>query len=233
MTAELDSAMRRQLRRRHAARAAGMPRAGWKICVNDPRAQARLGLDGPFVGWLNGARIVDAGGTYAVPPGARLMCEPEIAIRIGRADVAATPGGARMAIAALAPALEVVDYGRLSPELGVIVETSSFHDGAVIGGERPPSSAPVLSPECPVLLRNGTAAGVPDPGLVPADLSSIVRHVATSLASYGEELREGDWILSGACAAPMPARPGDVLSADFGPLGVVAVTIRREGEEEE
>ncbi|HEY2385548.1 MAG TPA: hypothetical protein VGK30_01185 [Candidatus Binatia bacterium] len=225
MTGELDSALRRQLRRRHAARAAGMPRAGWKICVNDPRAQARLGLGEPFVGWLNGARVVAAGGTYAVPHGARLMCEPEIAIRIGRADGATPP-----AIAALAPAFEVVDYGRLSPELGVVVETSSFHDGMVLGAERPPSAMPVLSAECPVLLRNGTPGGVPDPALVPADLVAIVRLVAAALAPYGEELREGDWILSGACAAPMPARPGDVLSADFGPLGVVAVTIRREGE---
>jgi 2-oxo-hept-3-ene-1,7-dioate hydratase len=229
MTAELDSAVRRQLRRRHAARAAGMPRAGWKICVNDPRVQARLGLAAPFVGWLNGARMLPSGATYPVPPGARFLCEPEIAIRVGRVDDATTLAGARAAIAALAPAFEVVDYGRLSPELGVIVETSSFHDGAVVGAARPPDATPALSTECPRLARNGEACGVADPTLVPADLALIVQLVARFLAPYGEELREGDWILSGACAAPIPARPGDDLTADFGPLGVVGVTMRQEG----
>src|SRR5690242_11635849 len=120
MTAELDSAMRRQLRRQHAARAAGMPRAGWKICVNDRHAQTRLGLDGPFVGWLNGARVIASGTSYLVPPGVRFACEPEIAIRIGTANEVRSVADARAAIAALAPALEVVDYARLSPELGVV-----------------------------------------------------------------------------------------------------------------
>ncbi len=230
MTAELDGAVRRQLRRRHAARAAGMPRAGWKICVNDPRVQARLRLDGPFVGWLNGARIVASGGAYPVPAGARFVCEPEIAIRIGRADDVTTLAGARAAIAALAPAFEVVDHGRLSPALGAVVETSSFHDGAVLGALRPPAAMPMLSRDCPRLTRNGEAAGTADPTLVPADLATTVLLVARFLAPYGEELRDGDWILSGACAAPVPAHPGDELTADFGPLGTVAVTMRREGE---
>ena len=230
MTAELESAMRRQLRRRHAARAAGMPRAGWKICINDPRVQARLGLDAPFVGWLNGARLIGSGGAYPVPSGARFACEPEIAIRIGRPGDLASLAGARAAIAALAPAFEVVDYRRASPELAVIVETSSFHDGAVLGEPRSSGSVPTLGPDCPRLLRNGESAGTADPTLVPADLATIVRHVAAFLGHLGEELREGDWILSGACAAPIPVGPGDDLTADFGPLGSVRVTLRGEAE---
>ena len=48
--ADLDAAMRRQLASFHEALATGMPRRGWKICVNDPRAQKSLGISAPFVG---------------------------------------------------------------------------------------------------------------------------------------------------------------------------------------
>lgn len=207
-----------------------MRRAGWKICVNDPRVQARLGLDAPFVGWLNGARVIASGGRYPVPDDARLACEPEIAIRIAAGGDPAAADGARAAIASVAPALEVVDYARISPELATIVETSSFHHGMVVGEPRPLAALPVLGPACPRLTRNGAAAGVPDASLVPADLAAIVAHVVACLRACGETLRPGDWILSGACAAPIPVAAGDEVVADFGSLGTARVTFGAPGE---
>lgn len=223
---DLDAPMRRQLARFHAAIAAGMPRVGWKICINDPRTQSRLGIDAPLIGPLNGSRVFASGDAYPVRSDARLACEPEIAIAIGGDGMLESLDGARAAIAALAPALELVNYGRLSPELAIVVETASFHDGVVLGAARPPASMPTLGPGCPRFTCNGTEAGRVDPTLVPADLAVIVQHVATFLARYGEALLPGDWILSGACAAAIPARVGDVVGADFGAtLGAVAVTI--------
>jgi hypothetical protein len=65
---DLDAPMRRQLARFHAAIAAGMPRVGWKICINDPRTQSRLGIDAPFVGPLNGTRVFTSGDAFLVSP---------------------------------------------------------------------------------------------------------------------------------------------------------------------
>lgn len=214
--------IRRQLARLADAIANGMPRVGWKICVNDPRAQKRLGLAEPFVGWLDGARIVASGERYPVRAGTRLACEPEIAIRIGAAEDSRNPEGG-FAITAAAPALEVIDYARASPDLATVVETSSFHDGVVLGRERSPDAAPQLSAECPRLTRNGETVGTTDPSLVAADLALIVHHVAEFLTSYGQGLRPGDLILSGACAAPVMVTSGDEIAADFGPLGIVRV----------
>jgi len=186
-----------------------MPRAGWKICVNDPRAQARLGLRAPFVGWMNGARVVASGASYATPPGARIACEPEIAIRVGRTGNPSSLDGARAAIAMLAPALEVVDYTGVPLTLDAIVTSASFHDGVVLGDRRPPTATPTLTADCPRVTRNGERVGPADPALVPADLATVVHHVAACLGRYGEELRAGDWILCGACAAPIRVAPGD------------------------
>lgn len=140
--------------------------------------------------------------------------EPEIAIRVGE-EVAS--------IAALAPALEIVDYTRGALTLAGIVESSSFHHGVVLGASRPPGFAPVLGAGCPRLLHDGVSAGTPDPALVPADLSEIVRLVAAFLDQHGQRLRAGDWILSGACTAPVRVAAGGRVEADFGTLGAVVV----------
>ena len=153
---------------------------------------------------------------------AKLACEAEIAIRLG-CDDPRSLAAARAGIAALAPALEVVDYGGLSTDLDVVVASASFHHGAVIGDARPSSDAPTIDAECPRVSLNGARVGVPDPTVVP-DLATIVVHVAETLTRYGERLRAGDWILSGACMAAMRVRAGDVVVADFGPLGAVDVT---------
>lgn len=91
------------------------------------------------------------------------------------------------------------------------------------GASGPPGSAPALGPGCPRLLHDGVPAGTPDPTLVPADLSEIVRLVAGFLDAHGQQLRAGDWILSGACTAPVRVAAGERVEADFDTLGGVAV----------
>jgi 2-keto-4-pentenoate hydratase len=222
VSAIFDAALRRQHERLRAALAAGMPRLGWKVCVNERGAQQRLGLAGPFAGFLDGGRRIVSGGA-CLPPALGAV-EPEIAIQTGAAVAAGTAlEDARRAIAALAPALEVVDYTRGGRTLEGVVESSSFHFGVVLGEPKPGARAPALGADCPRLLKNGAPAGEPDPSLVPADLAEIVVLVASSLARQGERLEAGDWILSGACTPPVRVAAGDAVSADFGALGRVAV----------
>jgi 2-keto-4-pentenoate hydratase len=209
-----EDAVRRQHERLGRALAAGMPRLGWKICVNEPTNLRRLGLARPFVGYLDGARRFDSGGTCPLGPGGVFAVEPEIAIQVGSGAAS---------VAALAPALEIVDYTRGAFTLAGVVESSSFHHGVVLGASRPPGSAPALGPGCPRLLHDGVPAGTPDPALVPADLSEIVRLVAAFLDEHGQGLCAGDWILSGAYTAPVHVAAGERVEADFGTLGAVAV----------
>lgn len=230
MRPAFETALVRQHERLRAALAAGMPRLGWKICVNERRARERLGLSAPFVGFLDGGRRL-ASGEVSPLPGTGAV-EPEIAIQVREAVAA---GGslaeARAAIGCLAPALEIVDYARGSPSLEGVVESSSFHYGVVLGEPRPTSRAPAIGADCPRLRKGGAPAGAPDASLVPADLAEIVRLVADFLARRGERLESGDWILSGACTSPVRVEAGDEVSADFGPLGSVSVRFAVRGEE--
>jgi 2-keto-4-pentenoate hydratase len=230
VTAGFDAALARQHERMRAALAAGMPRLGWKICVNERRARERLGLAAPFVGFLDGTRQLASGGVSPLPGVGAV--EPEIAIRVRSAVAAgASLGEARSAIGCLAPALEIVDYTLGSHSLAGVVESSSFHCGVVLGAPQPGARAPAIGAGCPHVCKGGARAGTPDPSLVPADLVEIVRLVAEQLARRGERLEAGDWILSGACTAPVRVDAGDEVSADFGPLGSVSVRFAAREEE--
>lgn len=219
-----DDAVRGQHARLASRLAEGMPRAGWKICVNDARMQRKLGLDTSFVGFLEGARRLSSGGRWSVDEGSILGVEPEIALRFGR-DVAAgdRTEAIRAAIEGAAPAIEVVDWRDARFDLATLAASSSFHAGFVVGDLRPFDQVPPIGQGCPRFARGEELLGLPDPDLVPADLLGLVARVAAFLGRFGQGIRAGDWLLSGACTNPARVEAGDVVEADFGGLGAVAV----------
>jgi len=212
-------AQHRHLRERLSA---GMPRLGWKIAINDPAMQRRLGIEGPLVGYLRGDASVAPGSVYRLGPGARGAAEVEIALRIGR-DVAAgaEPGVARAAIASLAPAIEVVDYSLPSEPLAALVEHDFFHRAVVLGDAVRAGAG--LEGVAPRVLRGGAEEERGDLGLIPGDLGDLVRLVAETLAPLGDGVRAGDVIISGALTRPLRVAPGDRIAADLGALGSVEV----------
>jgi 2-oxo-hept-3-ene-1,7-dioate hydratase len=64
-----------------------------------------------------------------------------------------------------------------------------------------------------VIEETGIAAGVLNH---PA---TGVAWLANKIAPYEEQLHAGDIVLSGSFTRPTLPRPGDVLHADYGPLG--------------
>ena len=68
-----------------------------------------------------------------------------------------------------------------------------------------------------VIEETGLAAGVLNH---PA---TGVAWLANKIARYDEELRAGDLVLSGSFTRPTTAARGDVLHADFGPLGTISL----------
>ncbi len=63
------------------------------------------------------------------------------------------------------------------------------------------------------------------PARVPNEFSAIVLAVASTLAAHGEQLRKGDWIITGAATKPAPVAPGDEIKVDMGVLGSLVLTI--------
>ena len=225
-------ALREGLRRQKAelARrlAGGMPRAGWKVCVNDARMQKKLGLSGSFAGFLDGSRALRSGDAWTVGEGSVLGIEPEIAIRFRAAvRVGSSLEAIRVAIDGIAPAIEIVDWKDARFDLEALAASSSFHAGFVVGEFLSLEHAPVIGPGCPLLRRGDEVLGVPDASLVPADLAALVAHVAACLDEMGEGIEAGDTVIGGACTNPARVEGGDVVEADFGALGAVVVRFVR------
>jgi 2-keto-4-pentenoate hydratase len=221
-------ALERQLARWRAARAAGMPRRGWKVGINVPEIQVRLGLGHPLVGWIDGHAVVESGACLEPNPGAKWHVEAELAIRLANAvDPALGPDAARACVADVAPALEIVDYSHPAGDLETIIEHSMFHAGCVVGVSRPVDAASELGARWPVLRVAGQQGPAPRADLVPSQLGSLVHFVAELLSLFGEGLEAGDLLLSGSYMARAVAlAPHSEAQADFGPLGVVSVELR-------
>jgi 2-oxo-hept-3-ene-1,7-dioate hydratase len=209
----IDRAMKAQLRRWRDLMVVGMPRLGWKIGFNDTRVLGRLGLDGPLIGWLDGGRALRSGDTYALRPGTRVALEAEVAVRVG--------GGG--AVAAVAPAFELVNYSLPANALDGMIEHDLFHEAVVFGRETLP--VPIVEESWPVVRKNGVEVARRDPAMLVLQPPRALRDVATTLARYGEQLETNDWLILGTLIPPVPVHAGDAIEADFGPLGRVTVGI--------
>ncbi len=224
---QLRAGMARQVEAYHGALAEGMPRLGWKVGINDPAAQQRLGLTGIIVGWMDGRRLIPAGGEYAPPAGARPRVEAETAILLG-ADVGpgATAAEARSAIAAVSPAIEFVNTAKPLAPIEELLANDILHDAVMLGSSmKAEAAAGLVATGFPVAKLNGEVARVGLPGRYPDDLAEIVAHVAAVLGANGETLRAGDWIIGGSYIDPFDIAGGDAVEVEFGPLGRLAFTV--------
>lgn len=220
----LDEGIRDQFREFHRRLAGGMPRAGWKICINDRRVQKKLGLEASFVGFLDGSRVLASGDVWPAGAGSVLGVEPEFAIRFRSGVRGGASGDAiRAAIAGVAPAIEVVDWQGAKFDLATLAASASFHAGFVVGPLRELAEVRPVGEGCPLFRRGDEVIGVPDPDLVPADLAEVVAHVAAFLDARGEAIEAGDWLLCGACTNPARVEAGQLVEAGFPGLGTVSV----------
>lgn len=220
-------AMARQLERFGEALAEGMPRRGWKVGINVPEMLRQLDLPHPGVGWLDGRRVYPAGAELHPDSDARLHVEPEVAIVLSRAVSSRfSAEAARDCIAAVHPALEIVDYGKPSSGLEDVIAHCMFHDATILGPRASLEAARDLGHGLPILRVGTRSCEPPRSDLVPSDLGELVAFVAGFLAAFGQSLEPGDTVLSGSYVARAPAiAAGEEAVAGFGPLGTVSATV--------
>ena len=208
-----------QLERWTSALEGGARRVGWKIGLNIPEVQARLGLEEPVIGHLTSATQLDPGASYSAAGAVALRAEPEVALEIGR-DVPADagPGDAAAAIAGYAPAIELVDVGRPPADLESIVAENVFHRAFAIGAAQPdaPDGASV------VVSVGGERRAE---SVVDEDFPATVGVVARLLGAAGRRLESGDWIIAGSLTEQVPVESGDDLSVELGPLGRLSLSV--------
>lgn len=223
---QLQLGMAGQLARFEGALRGGMPRAGWKVGLNFPEVRAAVGISDIVVAWIDGGRVLRSGAALAVPTDARLHVEAEICLRVAHRIAAdAGPDVAWQGIDVMAPALEVVDYSRSSANLAAMVTHCLFHEATVLGAQTGARAHADLGTRLPEVALNGATVAPPRNDTVPTELGELVATVARLLGAHGQTLEPGDLLLCGSYTNPVAVAAGDVVTADFGPLGTVELRV--------
>ncbi len=219
-------AVQQQLAQRRVAGGASV--VGRKIGLTSPAVQQQLGVDQPDFGILFDDMGFQDGD--AVPIGALLQpkVEAEIAFILG-ADLAEGPLDAaqvRGAVAAVLPALEIVD-SRIAHWDITFVDTVADNGSSalyVLGQVRrtldeiEPVDVEMTMFAGDAEVSSGTgAACLGDP------LTALAWLARTAL-DFGQPLRAGDLVLSGALGPMYPIRPGEHVRAELRGLGTVSAS---------
>lgn len=202
-------------------------RLGWKIGFNDRVSQERMGLSAPAVGFLHRGALLASGDTYHVAPGASIKVEMEIALRIGR-DVAAdaTLEGSEAAIAATAPAFEIVDVTQRLEGIEALLRGNLYHAAVLLGPEvNRVTNDPRRDIRGRLQIVNGEVREVESRRL-PARFGEFVQVVAATLGRHGERLSAGDWIICGSTIEPVSVAPGDHIKGEITSLAPIELSIR-------
>lgn len=130
----------------------------------------------------------------------------------------------------LVPAFEIIDarIKRVDPETGATrriqdtIADNAASAGVVLGGR--PVTPDSIDPRWvgALLYRNGV---VEETGIAAGVLNhpaNGVAWLANRFGRWGQPLEAGEVLLGGSFTRPVDASPGDVVHADFGPLGSIS-----------
>jgi 2-keto-4-pentenoate hydratase len=225
--ARVRAGMARQLAQRRALLDDGAGHLGWKVGLATPAAMAAVGTDGPLVGFLTVRNTLAPGDEAAIGAWGALVAEAEIAVRLGT-DLPAgrTPTQAAAAVDAVAPAIELADTAGDRSDVEAVVAGNIFHRHVLLGPwDAARAGLDVHGVRLDFRGRAVYAEQV-DPRIGVGDLADVVRHVADVLDAFGERLRAGDVIITGAIVPPQPVVPGEVLDVRLSGLGELRLVLR-------
>lgn len=191
-------------------------RLGWKIGFNDRPSQERLSLAEPVIGFLRRDCLLTSGETFLAPPGATIKAEMEIAMRIGRTlGAGVSSDEAEAAIAALAPAFEVVNVTHPLDGIEALLQGNLYHAAVLIGTE---VSVVPKDPRAALRGRLRTGNGTvreSESFRLPERFGDLVRVAAETLGRHGEQLSAGDWIISGSIVEPLVVEAGSLITGEI------------------
>jgi 2-keto-4-pentenoate hydratase len=205
--------------------AAGDSVVGRKIGLTNPAVQAQLGVGQPDFGTLLS--------TMACPPGepvdtGRLLqpkIEAEVAFMLKSdldgADIG--PGDVLAATGWVAAALEIVDSRIAGWDISIVdtVADNASSGLFAVGPERRAPGGLDLA-ACRMRLRRGEEEVSTGSGAACLGHPAVaVAWLAAAARSYGQPLRSGEIVLSGALGPMVPVRAGDRFTAEIGGLGQV------------
>jgi 2-keto-4-pentenoate hydratase len=214
-----------QLGRRRERLDAGERPLGWKVGFGAPAAMQKLAIKAPLIGFLTDQALVATGATVSLTGWSKPVAEPEIAVHMSR-DLAAGADRdtVKAAIAGLGPAIELADVDRPPDDVEHILAGNIYQRGIVVGPCDASRAGGVVDGLHGHIARNGCAfAQTSDPQALTGDVIGIVRHVADTLAAFGQTLRAGQIIITGSIVPPLWVEAGEEISFRLDPVGSISV----------
>lgn len=208
--------------------AAGDSVVGRKIGLTSPAVQAQLGVDQPDFGTL----LVSMGCPHGEPIDFGRLLQPRIEAEVAFAladDLDAPDIGPDEVLAAtgsVAAALEIVDSRVAGWDISIVdtVADNASSGLFTLGPERRAPAGLDLA-ACPMWLwRDGEQVSAGSGEACLGHPAAAVAWLAATARSYGQPLRVGEIVLSGALGPMVPVVAGDRFTAEIGGLGLVTAS---------
>lgn len=210
---------------------------GWKIAATSEVGQAHIQVSGPLAGRLLSGQVLADGAEVPFAGNRMRVAEPEFAFRMGRdlppRERAYSQEEVLDAVASLHPSLEMPD-SRFENFAGA-GEAQLIADNAcarhfVFGPAAPELWRGIDLRQHPVHAQVQTAKGhrwTRDGRgeAVLGDPRIALTWLANRLSSLGVALEAGQAVTTGTCMAPLEVEAGDIVRADYGPLGHVGLRV--------
>lgn len=223
---ELDDAYAVQRMWAEGRIARGARIIGHKIGLTSRAMQKASNMTEPDYGLILDAGAYSSGATIDARRFVRPRLEVELAFVMG-SDLSAPYCRMEDVLRAtefVTPALEVIDYRTEVPRaiVDTIADNAAF--GAIVTGGRMVRPFDVDLRWIGVTLsQNGV---IEESGVSAAVMGHPAEGIAwlvRKLAKVDDGLRKGEIVLAGSFTRPIDISPGDVVSADFGPLGCIGL----------
>lgn len=201
--------------------------AGHKIGLTSRAMQMASKMTEPDYGRILDDALYNDGATIAAATFLKPRLEVELAFVMGE-DLEG-PGkriyDVMRATEVVVPALEIIDYRTEVPRLIVdtIADNAAF--GAIVVGGRPvrPYDIDVRWVGA-TLSKNGIIEESGVSAAIMGHPAAGIAWLVNKLAAVGAGLKKGQIVLGGSFTRPVDIAPGDVIHADYGPLGAIGVS---------
>ncbi len=221
------------------AASAGLRLAGYKIGATNAQVQARFGVDAPFSGRLFREYVDES--PLRVPAGAVNFhaIEAEFDFVMGHAlpprAAPYTRDEVRAAVRSVHPAIEVPD-SRYADWLSMRAE-DLIADNAIgcllcVGPAAEGGLDHDLAGQQVIVRIDGEVVSEGAGSNVLGDPWNVMVWLANQLSARGDTLEAGHVVTTGSAADVVQCRPGDTVTAEFGPIGTAEVHFEKQGRDE-
>ncbi|TGD85903.1 2-keto-4-pentenoate hydratase [Mycolicibacterium sp. CH28] len=208
--------------------AEGHRRVGRKIGITSPSVQAQLGVDQPDFGVLFSDMCVEQNAVVEIDGLLQPRIEAEIAFVLVRDIDEENPSLSTVtaAVGAALPALEIVDSRIADWDISIADTVADNASSAkyVLGESSVDIGAIDPVAVAMVLRRNGEEVSTGTGAACLGSPLAALQWLARVAVEYGDHLRAGEVILSGALGPMVAVRPGDHYEATLTGVGSVSAT---------